>query len=318
MPNHEPTITARTTRISRLLSGSDTHEAHYQDGVLTLLDQGGQTSHRVAANHLRNAEISRGRFHNGITITTTWGNTIQVGGLPKTESEEIHRFLRQEAEQNQEREAAENAASITPKIASLATTITELLTQDRYTRHSDITWIPEAARQLLEECDQRTEQHLENDINSALAQLRKATDPNELEADRTTLNGKYLQRTEPLAQAAAQDILPNGLTQEQAQAIATDEDCTLILAGAGTGKTALIIGKIAHLVRNQGVEPGNILALAFNRKAALEIRERLPQDLKGALVSTFHSYGRRHHRQNMAKPPQCPSWPPTISPTSGP
>ena len=85
MPNQKPII-ARTTPLSRLLSGSDTHEARYEDGVLTLLDRNGQTSHRVAANHLRTAQISRGRFHNGITVRTTWGKTVQVGGLPKRES----------------------------------------------------------------------------------------------------------------------------------------------------------------------------------------------------------------------------------------
>ena len=63
-----------------------------------------------------------------------------------------------------------------------------------------------------------------------------------------------------------------------------------MLAGAGTGKTAVVIGKIAHLVRNQGIAPDAILTLAFNRKAAMEIRERLRNDLKGANVSTFHSF----------------------------
>ena len=292
MPNQGPTITARTTRISRLLSGSEAHEVRYQDGVLTLLDQGGRTTHRVAANQIGNAEISHGRLHNGITITTSQGRTVQAGGLPKGASEEIFRFLQQDAEENQEREAAENAANLTPRITRLNTKVSDLLAPNRYTRHSETHWIPQAAKQLLEECGQRTEKHLEDHVKSAITQLRKAADHNELEIRRNAKNREYLQRTEPLAQAAAQDILPNGLTREQAQAITTDEDCTLVLAGAGTGKTAVIIGKIAHLVRNQGAEPGRILALAFNRKAALEIRERLPQDLKGAQVSTFHSYGR--------------------------
>ena len=104
---------------------------------------------------------------------------------------------------------------------------------------------------------------------------------------------EFLQHAGPMVQTSTKDILPNDLTQEQAQAIATDEDCTLVLAGAGTGKTAVIIGKIAHLVRNQGVDPTSILALAFNRKAALEIRERMPPDLGGATVSTFHSFSLR-------------------------
>ena len=66
-----------------------------------------------------------------------------------------------------------------------------------------------------------------------------------------------------------------------------------MLAGAGTGKTAVITAKVAHLVRNQGVPPHEILVLAFNRKAAEEIRERLPDDLAGAHVATFHAFGRR-------------------------
>ena len=74
---------------------------------------------------------------------------------------------------------------------------------------------------------------------------------------------------------------------------ATDEDATLVLAGAGTGKTSVIVGKVAHLVRNQHVSPDEVLVLAFNRNAADEIRGRLMGDLSEAHVHTFHSFGRR-------------------------
>ena len=92
---------------------------------------------------------------------------------------------------------------------------------------------------------------------------------------------------------AANGVLPASPTGEQAEAIATDEDATLVLAGAGTGKTAVITAKVAHLVRNQGVPADEILVLDFNRRAAEEIRERLPDDLAGAHVATFHAFGRR-------------------------
>ncbi len=81
-------------------------------------------------------------------------------------------------------------------------------------------------------------------------------------------------------------------TNEQAEAIASDGDATLVLAGAGTGKTAVITGKVAHLVHNLDASPGEILVLAFNNKAAGEIRERLPDGL-AADVSTFHAFGLR-------------------------
>ena len=95
----------------------------------------------------------------------------------------------------------------------------------------------------------------------------------------------------------------NGLTDEQATAVATDEDVTLVLAGAGTGKTAVITGKTAHLVRNQGVTPAEVLVLAFNQKAAAEIRERLPDDLRGVDVCTFHAFGRHVVAQSTGKQP---------------
>ena len=97
----------------------------------------------------------------------------------------------------------------------------------------------------------------------------------------------------PAVVRAANGVLPASPTGEQAEAIATDEDATLVLAGAGTGKTAVITAKVAHLVRNQGVPADEILVLAFNRRAAEEIRERLPDDLAEAHVATFHAFGRR-------------------------
>ena len=66
-----------------------------------------------------------------------------------------------------------------------------------------------------------------------------------------------------------------------------------MLAGAGTGKTSVIVGKVAHLVRNQDVSPDQILILAYNRKAADEIWGRLKGNLSAAHVHTFHGFGRR-------------------------
>ena len=66
----QETISAKTTWYSRLLGGSGTREAPYENEALILLDRSGQTPHRVAANDLQTAEINRGRFHNSTTLTT--------------------------------------------------------------------------------------------------------------------------------------------------------------------------------------------------------------------------------------------------------
>ena len=108
----------------------------------------------------------------------------------------------------------------------------------------------------------------------------------------TGRTGAFVEKSIPTVRAAAPVQLPP-LTEEQAEAVATDEDVTLVLAGAGTGKTAVILAKVAHLVQNVGVSPTDILVLAYNRSAAAEIRTRLPRNLTGTHVSTIHAFGYR-------------------------
>ena len=151
----------------------------------------------------------------------------------------------------------------------------------------------EATARLHKQLDERTRQKLDANSAESLRWLGQTTDLDNLDTVRTQLNREFLQSTAPSVHGATKDMLKTALTDEQASSIAVDEDATLILAGAGTGKTAVITGKIAHLVRNQGIPADTILALAFNRKAALEIRELLPEDLKAAHVSTFHSFALR-------------------------
>ena len=176
------------------------------------------------------------------------------------------------------------------EIASLADELETLLPVDRYIRRSQARRAASVAPLIKQGSAPETRRHPEAKTHDTL----KVADALEKlvadEAEREAANDALVDRQVRQVLAATGDLLPNALTEEQARAIATDEDVTLVLAGAGTGKTAVIIGKIAHLVRNQGVEPEKILALAFNRKAAIEIRERLPRDLKGAHASTFHSF----------------------------
>ena len=76
----------------------------------------------------------------------------------------------------------------------------------------------------------------------------------------------------------------------------------LILAGAGSGKTRVIVHRIAHLIREQ-VPPSRIIAVTFTNKAANEMKERLSQMLgesgKGVHLSTFHSLGVRILRETI-------------------
>ena len=110
-----------------------------------------------------------------------------------------------------------------------------------------------------------------------------------LEAERERANTLFVTANVPAVQSGA---FPDSISDEQAEAIATDEDVTLVLAGAGTGKTRVIVSKVAHLIRNEAIPPQEILVLAYNRDAAKNICARLGGDLATTEVKTFHAFGR--------------------------
>ncbi len=93
-------------------------------------------------------------------------------------------------------------------------------------------------------------------------------------------------------EVARPDLL-EGLNPVQLEAVTHAEGPLLIVAGAGSGKTRVLTHRIAHLIRNEGVSPFEILAITFTNKAADEMKHRVAA-LVGPVaekmwVSTFHS-----------------------------
>jgi len=103
----------------------------------------------------------------------------------------------------------------------------------------------------------------------------------------------------PGAHPLTQDNPNEHLNEAQQQAVEHEGSPLIVLAGPGTGKTRVIIHRIAHMIRHRGVEPESIAALTFTNKAAEELRTRLADMLDSTsqadrvVAGTFHSFGMR-------------------------
>ena len=110
----------------------------------------------------------------------------------------------------------------------------------------------------------------------------------------------------PLAHAAGDTGLPpyaERLNLPQREAVLTTEGPVLMLAGAGTGKTAALTARLAHLVATRRAYPSQILCVTFTNKAAREMRERVAHHLGPASegipwLGTFHSIGAKMLRRH--------------------
>ncbi|MFN3839636.1 MAG: ATP-dependent helicase [Cyclobacteriaceae bacterium] len=85
----------------------------------------------------------------------------------------------------------------------------------------------------------------------------------------------------------------NQLNDAQREGVLNTEGPTMIIAGAGSGKTRVLTYRIAHLIKSKGVDPFSIMALTFTNKAAKEMRHRIEQvvgpEARNIWMGTFHS-----------------------------
>ena len=124
-----------------------------------------------------------------------------------------------------------------------------------------------------------------------------------------TDNNDFQQIVNQAAEADISHIL-NDLNDAQRQAVTAQPEHMLILAGAGSGKTRVLVHRIAWLNQVEGISPYNIFAVTFTNKAAAEMRNRVEKlqglPVAGMWVGTFHGLAHRLLRNHWkeAKLPQ--------------
>ena len=110
------------------------------------------------------------------------------------------------------------------------------------------------------------------------------------------------------------DLDGRSLSDQQREACIRLEDNNLLVASAGSGKSATMVGKVAYVLDKQLYRSEEILVLAFNKSAADELKERIarqlavdPNDLESK-VTTFHALGRGIIEEVGGRPPQLADW----------
>lgn len=79
------------------------------------------------------------------------------------------------------------------------------------------------------------------------------------------------------------------LDDQQRQAVVRDEDNALVIAGAGSGKTTTIVGKVSYIMHRYNVNPAEILLISFTRKSAADLVKRI--NISDVNAKTFHRFG---------------------------
>ena len=113
----------------------------------------------------------------------------------------------------------------------------------------------------------------------------------------------YLRQVPKSAELSPEPAYLKGLNPPQREAVLTTDGPVLVLAGAGTGKTAALTARLAHLIATRRAWPSQILAVTFTNKAAREMKDRVAAISGGAIegmpwLGTFHSVAARMLRSH--------------------
>lgn len=237
-------------------------------------------------HRVRSARVRKGWSGTRLDLDLFGAGAVSIFGLPHAPAERLAVELNRLAAQHR----AQTAAAAVPVVRQAAADVAALFDGSRWVRHSESRALAGRLDRVAELSE--TARHCFDQTTAQAAAELVALRPH-LEAHRTATNRRYIERERAATPAVISALLPGEreLSDEQTRAVVSGEDCTLVLAGAGSGKTTTIVGKVAHLVGRCGVPAEQVLVLAYNRRAADELAERL-KPFPGITVRTFHGFGR--------------------------
>lgn len=236
---------------------------------------------------VRDTRLKKGWLFGTVTLDLDDGSSIALDGFRFSEAQDFHGVA---CDAIGAATAIGHLQSHHDSIRRLDVMVAELKAASRFVAHSEVERIAdEIAPHLLplQTCNRSEVESPFSEIASRLITFL---------ADRQTTrdaNNEQFLAMEASACAQLFDTLERmPLTATQRRAALVDEDNTLVLAGAGSGKTSLITAKVAHLMHRGLARESDILLLAFSRDSRGELEDRIRERVKRQIkASTFHALG---------------------------
>lgn len=250
MPTEQPrsSVAARASALHRLIARSAAALV-FSEGVLRIEARHGSID--IPFADIDDVREQRTWIWTRLTIHTTADAQHTIGGLPKRDAARLAAALRDEA--------GRRAQPAGRQLIAQQAELDRALSGEQYLRYGDGEQLRFQSTHALKSASAAIiRAQLHADALAAYNRLDALAVPDHFERARADANRKFVTATLSAVNDAMATSFAITPTDEQAAAIATDEDATLVLAGAGTGKTSVIIGKIAHLVHNQGALPEEI------------------------------------------------------------
>ena len=113
--------------------------------------------------------------------------------------------------------------------------------------------------------------------------------PETFETDTKQANERYINQELNDNSDLFDDLEGKSLDSQQREAIVVDEDAVKVIAGAGSGKTFTIQGKVKYLTEKRDVDPSEILAISFSNASVDDLKERIAEPID---IKTFHKVGK--------------------------
>ncbi|CND88531.1 DNA helicase IV [Yersinia nurmii] len=281
------------------------HLAQHPYNRVRLLNAGIEVSgdkhqYLIPFNQLVNIQCKRGIVWGELEFELPQQQVVRLHGTEWQETQRFYQYLLGVWQKWSEEMSQISAEVLQAKVAS----IRKIEQQDKWFKRSDLAQLQESIKQAFGALPMPLERLSEfelcrDDYALCLRWLQQGARSVEMR------NRQWTDRILEQHRDFFQQVETSPLNDSQCRAVVNGEDSVLVLAGAGSGKTSVLVARAGWLLRRQEALPEQILLLAFGRQAADEMNDRIKQRLgtKDIQAKTFHALALHIIQQGSRKTP---------------